>query len=149
MQPVCDSFRQAISAACSAATILAACATWAAEEPAALADRVDKLIQQLGNDDYFIRERAQQRLAKIGFEAFDALEAAENHDDIEVASRAKYLVSHMQIEWTVDSDPPEVKRLLQNYGLKDEAAHLALLAQLIDLPGRQGPARVVPARALR
>jgi tetratricopeptide (TPR) repeat protein len=136
MQPLCRSLRRALAAACCAAGLLPVATT--GEEPANLADRVDKLIEQLGNDDYFIRERAQQSLARIGFEAFDALEAAENHDDVEVASRAKYLVSHMQIEWTVDSDPPEVKRLLQNYGLKDEAVHLALLGQLIDLPDDKG-----------
>jgi tetratricopeptide (TPR) repeat protein len=103
-----------------------------------LASRIDQLIGQLGNDDYFIRERAQTDLAKIGFEAFDTLEAAQDNDDIEIASRAKFLVGQLQIEWTVDSDPPEVKKLLQNYGLKDDAARLALLGELSKLPDDRG-----------
>lgn len=103
-----------------------------------LDERINQLIGQLGHDDYFVRERAQQELAKIGFEAFDTLEAAEDNDDIEVASRAKYLVSQMQIEWTAPSDPPEVKRLLQNYGLKDEAAHLVTVSQLVNLTDDRG-----------
>jgi len=112
--------------------------TSAADEPATLEQRVPQLIAQLGNDDYFVRERAQQELAKIGFEAFDQLELAADNDDIEIASRAKCLVSQMQIEWTTAEDSRDVKRLLQNYGLKDEAAHLAVVAQLIELPSDQG-----------
>ncbi len=101
-------------------------------------DSMARLITQLGDNDYFVRERAQAELAKIGFEAFDALEAAEDNDDIEIASRAKYIVSQMQIEWTIASDPPEVKRLLQGYGMKDEAGHLGVVGQLIDLPDDKG-----------
>ena len=100
--------------------------------------RIERLISQLGDEDYFVRERAQQELAKIGFKAFDALSAAEEHDDIEVAARAKFLVRQMRIEWTVDSDPPEVKRLLQNYGLKDDAARLATVEQLAALEDDKG-----------
>ena len=101
-------------------------------------DPVARLIAQLGDDDYFVRERAQQQLARTGFEAFDALEAAQEDEDIEIASRAKYLVSQMQIEWTVATDSPEVKQLLQGYGQKDEAAHAAIVDKLNDLPDDKG-----------
>ncbi|MBI2823813.1 MAG: hypothetical protein HYX69_03870 [Planctomycetia bacterium] len=117
---------------------IAAAAAADDDKQADRSDRIDALIAQLGDDNYFIRERAQQELAKIGFEAFDALETAENHQDIEVASRAKYLVGQMQIEWVTDSDPPEIKRLLANYALKDEADRQALLEQLVDLPEGKG-----------
>lgn len=103
-----------------------------------LAARIDRLIQQLGDDDYFIRERAQADLAKIGFEAFDTLEAAQDNDDLEIASRAKFLVGALQIEWTIDSDPPEVKSLLQKYGLKDDAERQTILEALSKLPDDRG-----------
>jgi tetratricopeptide (TPR) repeat protein len=103
-----------------------------------LALQIDRLIGLLGDDDYFVRERAQADLAKIGFEAFDTLEAAQDNDDLEIASRAKFLVGQLQIEWTIESDPPEVKKLLQNYGLKDDAARLALLQELGKLPDDRG-----------
>jgi len=130
---------RAVPAASVCWIVLAAVLVLAAEdESGGLDHRVDRLIEQLGDDDYFVRERAQQELAKVGFEAFDALEAAEGHEDIEIASRARHLVGQMQIEWIVADDPPEVKRLLQNYGLKDEAAHLTVVGQLIDLPHDNG-----------
>jgi tetratricopeptide (TPR) repeat protein len=103
-----------------------------------VAAQVDRLIKLLGDDDYFIRERAQADLAKIGFEAFDTLEAAQDNDDIEIASRAKFLIGQLQIEWTIESDPPEVKKLLQGYGLKDDPARLALLEELAKLPDDRG-----------
>ncbi|HVU87388.1 MAG TPA: hypothetical protein VHD36_08700 [Pirellulales bacterium] len=110
----------------------------AADPNAGLADRVQGLIVRLGDNDYFVRERAQGELGKIGFEAFDALEVAAENDDIEIASRAKALVNQMQIEWTTADDPPEVKKQLHNYGLKDEAAHIALIAPLAEIPGDKG-----------
>ncbi len=128
----------ALAWTCGAACWLFAAQASANDDAAVLAERVQKLIGQLGNDDYFVRERSQQELAKIGFEAFDQLELAADNDDIEIASRAKCLVSQMQIEWTTAEDSPAVKRLLQGYGLKDEAAHSAIVTQLIELPGEQG-----------
>ncbi|HEY4311219.1 MAG TPA: hypothetical protein VGN12_17345 [Pirellulales bacterium] len=120
------------------ATLSAGTGHATADDTASLDTRVQMLIGQLGDNDYFVRERSQNELAKIGFEAFDALEVAADNDDIEVASRAKSLVNQMQIEWTTPDDPPEVKRQLHNYGLKDEAAHLATISPLIDLPNDKG-----------
>lgn len=77
--------------------------------------RIDQLIRQLGDQDYFARQRAQAELSKLGFDAFDALTAAENHEDLEIATRAKYLVRLMRVNWTAEDDPPEVKRYLEDY----------------------------------
>ena len=44
----------------------------------ASAQQIDKLIRQLGDKDYYVRQRAQDELARLGFEAFDALEC--RHD---------------------------------------------------------------------
>src|SRR5579863_3227891 len=81
-------------------------------EAAARAKKIEALIAQLGADDFFARERAQQELADIGYEAFDALsDAADNYDDIEIKLRAGYLVRMMRLASVVDSDPPEIKEL--------------------------------------
>jgi len=101
---------------------------------AATAERIARLIAQLGDDDYFVRERAQQELAQIGFEAYDALSAAEDHDDVEVAARAKYLVRTMRVDWTADGDPPPVKTQLSNYPTANEAAAGELIKKLAALP---------------
>src|SRR5215212_7549733 len=64
------------------------------------------LISQLGDSEYAVRERAQRELAQLSFAAFDALSEAEDSDDIEIASQARYLVRLIRVEWTKDSDPP-------------------------------------------
>jgi len=80
---------------------------------------IAKLVEQLGDNDYFVRQRAQSELARLGFEAFDALSAARDHDDIEIAVRARYLLRLMQIRWSFEGDPSQVKRLLESYGTLD------------------------------
>lgn len=105
---------------------------------AASAERIAKLIAELGDDDYFVRQRAQEQLARIGFEAFDALSAAENSDDIEIAARARYLVRSMQVNWIADSDPPEVKALLEEYDRKSLRERAELIKQLAALSEDKG-----------
>ncbi|HUY36720.1 MAG TPA: tetratricopeptide repeat protein [Pirellulales bacterium] len=109
-----------------------------ADEASATAGRIARLIEQLGDGDYFVRERAQQELVQIGFEAFDALSAAEDHDDVEVAARAKYLVRTMRIDWTAEGDPAEVKSLLLTYPSANETARLELIKRLAALPDDKG-----------
>ncbi|MBI3461977.1 MAG: hypothetical protein HY000_02815 [Planctomycetes bacterium] len=100
--------------------------------------RIAALIEQLGADDYFQREQAQAELAAMSFEAFDALSAAENHPDIEVAARATYLVRLMRAEWPLASDPPEVKALLDDYELLDENERQQRMEGLARTPGEAG-----------
>ncbi|HEX5446476.1 MAG TPA: tetratricopeptide repeat protein, partial [Pirellulales bacterium] len=76
--------------------------------------------------------------AAIGFEAFDALTAAENHEDIEISLRARYLVRLMQVAWVVESDPPEVKSLLEDYESKSEPERVALIQRLAGLEDSDG-----------
>lgn len=110
--------------------------------PAAGADQrqqhIQSLIEQLGADDYFARQRAQQELAALGFEAFDALTEAENHEDIEIGLRARYLVRLMNVAWVVESDPPEVKSLLEDYESKSEPERIALIKRLAALEDDDG-----------
>lgn len=107
-------------------------------EAAARAEKIDDLIGQLGADDFFTRERAQQELGEIGFEAFDALSAAENNDDIEIALRARYLVRLMRLASVVDSDPPEIKALLGDYENRGEAERIDLIKQVAALSDDKG-----------
>jgi tetratricopeptide (TPR) repeat protein len=81
--------------------------------------KIAALIEQLGDKDYFLRQKAQDELSKMGFEAFEALSTASTSDDLETATRAKYLLKLMRVEWTTATDPPEVKRLLKNYEMLD------------------------------
>lgn len=108
-------------------------------DAAARAKKIEALITELGNDDYFSRERAQQELAEIGFEAFDALsDAADNNDDIEIKRRASYLVRMMRLASVVDSDPPEIKALLGDYENRGEPERIQLIKQVAALPDDKG-----------
>jgi len=108
------------------------------QESQAHAEQIAGLIKQLGDKDYFVRERAQAELAKLGFEALDALNAATLHEDLEIVARAKYLLRMMQVAWTDKNDPPDVKKLLGDYEGKDVATKLGRMRALADLPDAAG-----------
>ena len=99
---------------------------------------IDKLIQQLGDKDYFVRQRAQNELARLSFDAFDALTAATTSDDLEIASRAKYLLRLMRVEWTAKNDPPAVKALLKDYERLPEDSRQERMRALADMPDGKG-----------
>jgi tetratricopeptide (TPR) repeat protein len=82
---------------------------------AADSTEIDKLIRDLGDPEFVVRERANNRIAKIGIAAFDALAAAEIHPDPEVALRARSLLRSMRVRWVHDDDPPEIKQALADY----------------------------------
>jgi tetratricopeptide (TPR) repeat protein len=88
-------------------------------KPAASAkteQRIAQLIEQLGADDFGLRERAQGELSQLGLEAYDALHAAQSHHDPEIALRARYLIRSMSVRWFADSDSPKVVAILKEYG---------------------------------
>ncbi len=107
---------------------------------------IASLIEQLGNPDYYARQKAQDDLARIGFEAFDALSAASTHRDLEIAARARYLLRLMQVEWTREGDLPQVRTLLENYGWlqpEDRQERIEKLARLPDAAGTAALCRIV------
>ncbi len=129
--------------AVAAVVMVLAAARWAepAPPPAPPAadnspQRIRRLVQELGDKDYFVRQRAQTELAALGFEAFDVLSEATASEDPEVAARARYLLRLMRVEWADRDDPPEVKQLLQDYESQDSAQRQATHAPA------GGPARL-------
>ncbi len=57
-----------------------------------LGDEVQKLIAQLGDEKFSVREAAQQRLTAMGPLAFPELKKAINHSDMEVVLRAERIL---------------------------------------------------------
>ncbi len=116
-----------------------ALAALAADSPhEALADRIDRLIARLGAEEFAQREQAQEQLLKIGPDAYDALQAAVNHEDIEVASRARYLVRLIRVNWSRESDSQQVKDLLKNYDQLPEGMRIQQINELAKLPADEG-----------
>lgn len=104
----------------------------------ALDAKIQGLIDQLAADDFSRREKAQAELRSLGLAAFDALNAAQDSDDIEVAVRARYLLRSLPIHWAEETDVLEVKEILRGYDDKSEDERRNLMEQLSKLPARQG-----------
>jgi len=100
--------------------------------------RVDVLIRQLGDRDYFKRQQAQAELAKLGFDAFDALSDATTDEDLEVASRAKYLLRLIRVEWSKPDDPAEVRRQLRDYEYQTSLDRIGRMQALASIPDGRG-----------
>jgi len=60
--------------------------------------RIEELVQQLGNDSYYARERAAETLIKIGMQTKPALFDAMKSKDLEIALRCRVLWSEVRIE---------------------------------------------------
>ncbi|MGD9720616.1 MAG: hypothetical protein AB7O59_16565 [Pirellulales bacterium] len=100
--------------------------------------RIAALIEQLGDERYAVRQRAQEELAQIGYDAFDALCEAEASDDPEIALRAAYLVRTIRIDWTLPGDPPQVRQILHDYPSQSDERRAVRIRQLAELPAGQG-----------
>lgn len=108
--------------------------------------RVSELIEQLGSTHYATRERAAAELSQLGLEAFDALHDAQQHQDIEVAERARYLINSMKVVWSRPTDSADVKRLLKDYSqqpLNDRRTRIGQLARLDGVEGLDALCRLV------
>ena len=62
-----------------------------ADQPADAA-RIDRLIQQLGSDDFAERETAGKVLEAIGAAALPALRKAQDNSDLEIRRRVRDLI---------------------------------------------------------
>ncbi|MGO9115651.1 MAG: tetratricopeptide repeat protein [Thermoguttaceae bacterium] len=113
----------------------------AAEPPTApppSPEHIHRLIEALGNVDYFVRQKAESDLGKIGFDAVEALTAATECDDMEIATRANRLLCTIRSNWMVPGEPPVVSQMLANYESQDDGSREATISQLIVLPENQG-----------
>jgi tetratricopeptide (TPR) repeat protein len=121
--------------------ILSAQVLSAAEPPAAeppSPEQIRRLIEALGNADYFVRQKAEADLSKIGFDAVEALTAATEHDDMEIVTRASRLLGAIRSNWAVPGEPPFVSQMLADYEAQDDSSREFRIMQLINLGENQG-----------
>lgn len=131
--------------------LLLTCCTLAAEpndEAAAhaLATRIEKLVGQLGADDFAVRDAASKELAEIGNPARLALEKAAADPDPETSSRAKVILDRLPklthtIVDALGAPIPLAKLSLQllkhpNLGVPADAPEGEPLVSLADAEGR-------------
>ncbi len=123
--------------------------TWMGGNPAQANDTkakqsdVGRLIEQLGDDSYATRVRAKETLQRMGLEAFDELHLAQFHADNEISMSARFLVSSLLVSWSKESDPPEVREALMEYGAQDESERGSRIDMLAEFPSRKGLAALV------
>lgn len=96
------------------------------------------LIEDLGDDSYATRARAKERLQRFGLEAFDDLHLAQFHPDNEIAMAARFLVSSLMVRWSADTDSPQVREVLSEYGAQDESERHNRIDMLSELSAHQG-----------
>lgn len=109
-----------------------------AASPPPSEEQLQQWIAKLGDADYTVRERAQEALAAVGFEAFEALSEASNHEDLEVAARARYLLRLIRVEWSQPDDPQAIKAALEDYEALSPEDRLTRIQQLAWHPGDAG-----------
>lgn len=99
---------------------------------------VQRLIDQLGSDQYFLRRNAEEKLIERGADVFDHLQQAEENPDLEIATRAHYILQRIRIEWIDPNDPAEVQAAMLDYGELNKVERLERMDQLIALPHAGG-----------
>ncbi|WP_428306888.1 hypothetical protein [Lacipirellula sp.] len=99
---------------------------------------VDELIKQLGSEQYSQRRRAEEELMRLGPAIHDQLKLAEQHDDLEIAERAKYILQSMRVEWIQPQDSQEVRRALSRFGDLSADEKESRIRILAELPKGQG-----------
>lgn len=110
----------------------------AAGEDSGSAISVQQLIVQLGDEQYVLRQRAETQLLERGAEAFAHLKAAENHVDLEIATRAKYLLKQISIDWVRPNDSAVVRSIIARYGEVSQQIRLSKIGKLSRLENEQG-----------
>ena len=108
--------------------------------------QIDLLIERLGSVEFAQREKARIDLMELGVDAFDSLNRARLHDDVEIRKQAEYLLRAIRVVWIRDGDDPKVKELLQNYrtgSLDDRESRLKRLARLENAAGIEPLCRLV------
>jgi len=137
------------------------------------AKQLKKLIQDLGSDDFSVREKATQGLSEIGRPALPALrEALQQSTDAEVRQRARRIMDLIQtstkylLESLKDPDPAQRKEaaeILERLGAgakpvvtalaealkdKDETVRDAVINALLVIdPAAEALTRAIPAKA--
>ncbi len=93
-------------------------------------EEVRALIRQLGAEDYFVRQEAQERLLGLGAAALDQLVEAAEQSDLEVAARARFLLRKIHVQWHSSRDPEPVVSWMKSYGQAPTGERAQLIRRL-------------------
>ena len=97
------------------------------------ASKLDRLVNQLGSDEFIIRERAKEELLLQGIEAFDVLFVALRHSDLEIRIQAKSLIRSIPMHWTNPTDSDAIRNILDTYNKQSREQRAASIRRLQDV----------------
>jgi tetratricopeptide (TPR) repeat protein len=102
------------------------------------AGTIEKLIEQLGDPDWRIRQQASKRLTQQTHEAYPLLIAAAKSDDLEVRSRAKSILQRFDLDPRRPGDSPAVRDCLDGFLLLQNHEQKKRIDRLVLLPNDEG-----------
>ena len=126
--------------------VLPFCTLVSADRPSPLTspleEEIQKAIRQLGDENFYVRERATTFLWNSGRAAEPAVREALHSNDPEVVRRARSVLD--KFKWGLYPDTPkEIAELVGRYQAGDPQARRTAVQQLLD---RGGPGYLVIAR---
>ncbi len=98
--------------------------------------QIKALINQLGDMQSSVREKATSELTAKGLAARALLVEASKSEDPEIASRAKMILR--SLPWDRPTDPPAVRNLLSRYNSMTPEQRATAVSELSNLPGNVG-----------
>ena len=108
------------------------------QEDSSSEQRIAGLIERLSDPRYAERVDAQRRLQDEGLRAFDALFAATESTDPEVAASCERLLNELTRNWAWLGDPQPARELLEHYGDYGPDERLETTRMLWRLPESAG-----------
>ncbi len=105
-------------------------------------NQIQKLIQQLGSQDYGTRKAAQGELQRLGHQVIDQLLIAQHDESSEVRLAARELLVRLPIRWT-EGNPSIVDDITRNYFRRSTSEKSAYAKWLVRLEDGIGLAALV------
>lgn len=98
-----------------------------------LQEEVRQLVEKLGDDDYIVRQRAEDQLLRIGMKAFGELRNALQNEDVEIAIRAARILEQLNL-FHQDRENEGVRIVVDTYAVEQNIAQKAKCIQLLASP---------------
>lgn len=104
--------------------------------------QIRQWVQQLGDESFLVRQRAETHLIRIGIPAYPELQRVKQKYDVEVSRRAEYILSKIEQD-LLDQEDTEVAFWLLNYMTASNRAYKARMIWLfadptLDFPKGEG-----------
>jgi len=100
--------------------------------------QIRQWVQQLGNESFLVRQRAETHLIRLGIPAYSELQRVKQKHDVEVSRRAEYILSKIEQD-LLDLEDREVAFWILNYMTAPNPAFKARIIWLFADPTSDFP----------